>query len=123
MTVENYIFSLTPKYRHHNPVFETNSYSSTQYTKPLPTCYLFTQESYGREPGLVFGMSKEDCRLWIDGKSLRSSFTKATEKHFKKGSLIPSTAAGNVECTMIEVYGVQTDQSKKTFTYSSINNM
>ncbi|KAL4455488.1 hypothetical protein ABPG74_012640 [Tetrahymena malaccensis] len=120
LSMENYIFQLSPKYRHYYPVIETNQYS--QYTKPLPTSYLFTQESYGREPGLVFGLSKDDCRIWIDGKDLSKSFVKTTEKHFKKGYLIPQ-AAENPQCVLIEVYGVQSDQSRRMFTYSTINNL
>lgn len=102
--MENYIFTLTPRYKHFFTFTETSNY--TQYTKPVPNCYLFTQESYGRDPGLVFGMSRDDCRIWVDGKNLKSSFVKNNEKYFKKGDLLPPAVAEKSECVMIEVYGV-----------------
>lgn len=77
-SVESYIFSLTPKYRHYHPIVENQSYSqySSSYSKPVYSsyCYLTTQETYGKDIGLVFGLNREECRIWIDSKSLKSSF-------------------------------------------------
>lgn len=103
-SIESYLFSLSPKYRHVYPVLE-NQYSSKPAFNQF--CILTTQEYYGRELGLAFGLNREDCRIWIDGKSLKNSFVRNEEKIFKKGNLLPPNI-DNLECVMVEVYGVHT---------------
>lgn len=80
-------------------------------------CYIYSAAlPYARETGIAFGISKEDSRIWLDGKSLRESKVTNSEKFFKKGSLIPSNSKENrLTCTHVEAFGLFTDHSKKNF--------